>query len=200
MEQTKVSFANRFINIAWDLGPEVLRELSNKNYKRVGGIILKSATDEVVAFIRQNNQPLGEIVKNSADDLAVRALDLPQVNPAADLSVSTMGPTTIMLKLNGIEQKLTTEMAKLNRKFDFGIYAKFQAGLTLADNAFRMSKQSSRQTAANNAIALFLEAENFFLKLFDEEMEQQSLAAYPYLATLFLAYVSEHGAIWSWRK
>jgi hypothetical protein len=54
-----------------------------------------------------------------------------------------------------------------------------------------MSQASHRQTAAHNAINRFLEAEHHYLRLFDDEIERQSLAAYPYLGTLFLAYVSE---------
>lgn len=178
------------IDVTLMLNDEIAEGLAKGRYERVGGVIRKKTTKQVVAWLREALGPASE------GDVS-KPLDLSPIGSAAsilNLAVSTMGFAVVMSRLGVIEQELQQRQEILrwvDRKIDLSFYANFRAALDLANNAFMMSNLENRKMSAMQAINRFLEAEQHYKHLVDLELEQGSQFADEYLLTLVLAYIAE---------
>lgn len=111
-----------------------------------------------------------------------------------NLGISSIGLAVIAERLNTLEENLKQSqiiLNKINRKIDLGFYADFRTGLNLAANALRMEQYENRRSSAIEAISRLIKAQNIYLGLVNQEIEQQSQIINEYLLTLYLAYIAE---------
>ncbi|MCS6842459.1 MAG: hypothetical protein NZ699_10690 [Roseiflexus sp.] len=93
---------------------------------------------------------------------------------------------TIANDLNTIKQTLE----RIERKIDLAVDATtIRTALDLAHRAFEMRDQGNRRDHAHQAITKFLEAENYYRRLLDDEYDQGGWLIDPLLKTLILARV-----------
>ena len=172
------------------LPPHIMAGLTTGIYERVGGIIRDRKTKQIVVWLREANKtgkPVMSEILSLSSSVAASASVL-------NLAVSTMGFAVVLNRLGGIEQQLQQSQVILEAieyKIDLSFYAKFQAGLKLAMNAFTMENIKNRHASALQAIERFLEAEHFYTQLADKEITNGSQVADEYLSTLSLSYVTE---------
>lgn len=170
--------------------PEYIEQgLSNGIYERVGGVILKSNSKQIVTWLRETSEA-------GVPDLS-SVFSLSSVGAVAstlNLAVSTMGFIVVLNRLGIIEKRLEQSqevLQTIDQKIDLSFYANFRAALDLAINAFTMTNPETRRISAMQAINRFLEAEHHYAKLADMEIGSGGQAADEYLSTLCLAYVTE---------
>ena len=177
------------INAALHVPADIASGLARGIYERVGGVVRKANSKEVVAWLRETG--------NVNEAVRVGTSLLPQVAAASsvlNLAVSTMGFAVVLKRLNLVEKQLQQAQKTLNMidyKVDLSFYANFRAALDLAMNAFTMHNTENRKMSAMQAINRFLEAEHHYIKLADTEIDNGSQIADEYLSTLCLAYVTE---------
>jgi hypothetical protein len=167
----------------------IAQGISNGTYERVGGVVRKVGSKQVVAWLREayeTGQPdLSNILSLSS---------VGSVSSILNLAVSTMGFIIVQKRLGVIEQQLEQAqeiLQTIDYKIDLSFYANFRAALDLAINAFTMNNSETRKMSAMQAINRFLEAEHHYTKLTDMEIGNGSQVADEYLSTLCLAYVTE---------
>lgn len=174
------------IDVTFDIPPELAVGLASGKLERVGGVVRDSSTKQVKAWLRETGN---HIVSTSLTLSSVAA-----TASVLNLAVSTMGFAIVMDRLRVIERQLSQSQVMLEAvdyKIDLSFYAKFQAALQLALNAFTMEKADNRRASASQAIERFLEVEHFYTQLADREIANGSQVADDYLATLSLSYVTE---------
>jgi len=176
----------------------IKRGLDNKIYERVGGVIRKVGSKEVVTWLRDaprlTNSSVLATVNSAASTLNTALSTVSSVTGVLNLAVSTMGFALVLNRLKGIGQQLGQAqeiLQAIDYKIDLSFYANFQAALDLAMNTFTMANAESRNMSAMQAINRFLEAEHHYTKLADREIGNRSLVAYEYLVTLCLAFITE---------
>jgi hypothetical protein len=155
-------------------------------YERVGGVIQKCGSKQVVAWLREYD---GQKIISSVSGVPL----LPMVG-ALNLGVAAIGFAVINQRLIALEEQLKQSQAllqKINHKLDLSFYAKFKAALDLATNAISMVNPENRRQSALAAIARFREIEPIYLDFVDQELEARSPVAGKYLMTLALVYVAE---------
>ena len=170
------------IDTTFVLPPEITLGLATGKYKRYGGII-RNPKGQIIYHLR-------EIPTNHVDTLSTVA----NVSSILNLALSTMEFAVLLHRLNLIEKQIVTlqkTVHQIDMKFDLSFYANFRAAIDLAHNAFSMSKTENRKVSAMQAINRFLEAEQHYTQLADNEIEQTGLMMDKYLYTLSLAYISE---------
>ena len=170
------------IDTTFVLPPEITLGLATGKYKRYGGII-RNPKGQIIYHLR-------EIPTNHVDALSTVA----NVSSILNLALSTMEFAVLLHRLNLIEKRIVTlqkTVHQIDMKFDLSFYANFRAAIDLAHNAFSMSKTENRKVSAMQAINRFLEAEQHYTQLADNEIEQTGLMMDKYLYTLSLAYISE---------
>lgn len=157
-------------------------------YERVGGVVRDTASNEIVAWLREaveSGAPL------SADVLAAAA------NPnaaALNLALTGMGFAVVMKRLDAIQRRLRDVqqlLEAIDHKIDLSFYANFRAALDLAANSSSLANPEARRGSLLQAIGRFLEAEHHYKDLVDIELGNQTQVADEYLVTLCLAYVAE---------
>jgi hypothetical protein len=182
-----------------ELPMEIIEGLVKKDYERVGGLVLETASQCVMALIRGTGLTEGVDLSTALPSLppgvlvASQLAGLGQAAPLA-LSMASMEFKVVREKLQQIEKKLDqvqSLLAAAHYKLDLAFYANFQAALKLAQNAFIMQDIGNRQAMAREAIARFLEAEHYYSELCEKELTRGGHVATDLLFTLFLAYVSE---------
>lgn len=159
-------------------------------YERVGGVIRRIDNKQIVTWLRNIEvQTVDLSVLNKFGPL----LQLTAATSLLNLSVTAVGFAVVMQRLNTIERKLdaiSKALEEVNRKLDLSFYANFRAALELARSAFAMQDETNRRISATQSINRFLEAEHHYVGLLDMELEAGSLAIFPFLSTLILAYMS----------
>lgn len=177
------------INTALHVPANIASGLASGIYERVGGVVRKADSKEVVAWLRETGN-VNKVVK-------IGTSLLPQVAVASsvlNLAVTTMSFVVIQNRLNVVEKQLQQAqefLQAIDYKVDLSFYANFRAALDLAMNAFTMHNAENRKMSAMQAINRFLEAEHHYTKLADIEIDNGSQIADEYLSTLCLAYVTE---------
>jgi tetratricopeptide (TPR) repeat protein len=169
---------------------EIQQGLINGTLERVGGVVRKVDSKQVVAWLREiyennNNNELSNISNLLFANTAIGSLNL---------AVSSMSFVVVLKRLNNIIQKLEQTNQQLNTidyKIDLSFYSNFRAAIDLAQNAFTMTNIEVSKMSALQAINRFLEAEHYYSKLIDMEMDNGCLVANEYLSSLCLAYVTE---------
>jgi len=78
----------------------------------------------------------------------------------------------------------------MNRKIDLSFLANFRAALGQARSAFGMTDADNRRSSAHQAINRFMEAQQVYLGLLDEEFSKDGVFVYQYLSMLILSHVS----------
>jgi hypothetical protein len=157
-------------------------------YERVGGIVRDTASQEVVAWLREaveSGAPL------SADVLTAAAAPNAAV---LNLALTGMGFAVVMKRLDAIQRRLREAqqlLEAIDYKIDLSFYANFRAAIDLAANSASVANSEARRGSLLQAIGRFLEAEHHYKDLVDIELANQSQAADDYLVTLCLAYVTE---------
>ena len=177
------------IEVAFDIPEYIVQGISNGIYERVGGVVRKVGSKQVVIWLREAYQT-GEPALSNILSLS----SVGSVSSVLNLAVSTMGFIIVQKRLEVIEQQLEQAQEALQTidyKIDLSFYANFRAALDLAINAFTMSNSETRKMSAMQAINRFLEAEHHYTKLTDMEIGNGSQVADEYLSTLCLAYVTE---------
>ena len=173
------------VNATYQVSEEISVGLSNGNLERIGGVIRKTKTKEVVACIRETTPNISPVSK------------LLQIGASAsvlNLGVTMMGFAIVNQRLNELEQRLQQAqeiLNKINRKIDLGYYANFRASLDLAAKAITMKNAETRKSMAINAISDLRKADFIYTDYTDKELEQGSQIADEYLLTLLLAFVAE---------
>jgi len=175
--------------VAFQIPEHITQGISNGVYERVGGVVRKVGSKQVVTWLREAYQTGEPALSN--------ILSLSSVGTASsilNLAVSTMGFIVVQKRLGVIEQQLEQAqeiLQTIDYKIDLSFYANFRAALDLAINAFTMNNSETRKMSAMQAINRFLEAEYHYTKLTDIEIGNGSQVADEYLSTLCLAYVTE---------
>jgi len=175
--------------VAFQIPEHITQGISNGVYERVGGVVRKVGSKQVVTWLREAYQTGEPALSN--------ILSLSSVGTASsilNLAVSTMGFIVVQKRLGVIEQQLKQAqevLQTIDYKIDLSFYANFRAALDLAINAFTMNNSETRKMSAMQAINRFLEAEYHYTKLTDIEIGNGSQVADEYLSTLCLAYVTE---------
>jgi len=168
---------------------EIAQGLSKGIYERVGGVVRKTGSKQVVAWLREISEK-----SDSALSIVSGLSSVGAVSSILNLAVSTMGFIVVLKRLGVIEQQLDQAqevLRTIDYKIDLSFYANFRAALDLAFNAFTMTNSETRKISAMQAINRFLEAEHHYTKLTDIEIANGSQVADEYLSTLCLAYVTE---------
>jgi len=177
------------VNATFHIPEHITQGISNKIYERVGGVVVKAGSKQVVTWLREAQETGQTVLSNILSLSSVGA-----VSSILNLAVSTMGFIIVLKRLGVIEQQLeqAQEVLKtIDYKIDLSFYANFRAALDLAINAFTMTNSETRKMSAMQAINRFLEAEQHYTKLTDIEIGNGSQVADGYLSTLCLAYVTE---------
>lgn len=177
------------INVTMQIPDKIMQGLLNGTYERVGGVVRKTGSKQVVAWLREVQKAGEPLVSNILSLSSVGA-----VSSVLNLAVSTMGFIIVLKRLGGIEKRLEQAQETLKTidyKIDLSFYANFRAALDLTINAFTMTNSETRKMSAMQAINRFLEAEHHYTKLTDTEIGNGSQVADEYLSTLCLAYVTE---------
>lgn len=191
------------IEVAFQIPEYVAQGLLSGTYERVGGVIRKVKSKQVVAWLREayeTGEPgLSKVLSPSSVSTVSNTLNqtlssVSAVTGVLNLAVSTMGFIIVLNRLGVIEKQLGQAQEvfkKIDYKIDLSFYANFRAALDLAINAFTMSNSETRQMSAMQAINRFLEAEHHYTKLADVEIDNGSPVVDEYLSTLCLAYITE---------
>jgi len=177
------------VKATFQVPEHIAQGISNKIYERVGGVVRKVASKQVVAWLREGVETGEPGLSNILSLSSVGA-----VSSTLNLAVSTMGFIIILKRLGVIEQQLEQAqevLQAIDYKIDLSFYANFRAALDLAINAFTMTNSDTRKMSAMQAINRFLEAEHHYTKLTDIEIGNGSQVSDKYLSTLCLAYVTE---------
>lgn len=174
-----------------EIAGKIIAGLNAKILERVGGVIRRVDNKQVVAWLRtmSEGQPIDATVLSNLGPL----LQLNVATSVLNLAISAIGFAVVIKRLDAIEGQLatiSTILAGINRKLDLSFYANFRAALELARTAFGMREETNRRISATQAINRFLEAEQHYLGMLDNELQVGSPAVSPFLNTLFLAYVS----------
>lgn len=175
-----------------EIAGKIIAGLNTGIYERVGGIIRSSAgKKEVITWLRDmaEGQSIDATVLSKFGPL----LQLNAATSVLNLSITAIGFAVVLNRLKSIEDRLaiiSKELADINRKLDLSFYANFRSALELAHTAFGMRDNANRRISATQAINRFLEAEQNYLGMLDNELQFGSLAVSPFFSTLFLAYVS----------
>jgi len=190
------------LDVTLDVPEYVKSGLSNGSYERIGGVIRKTGSKNVVTWLRENAKKQAALSDSSVfssanavtSNVSNVVSNLSNVASILNLAVTTMGFALVLKRLGVIEQQLEQAQEVLqviDYKIDLSFYANFRAALDLACNAFSMNNPETRKMSAMQAINRFLEAEHHYTKLADKEIGNGSQVADEYLATLCLAYVTE---------
>jgi tetratricopeptide (TPR) repeat protein len=176
----------------------IVKGIADGTFERVGGVIRKVGTKQIVAWLREqesNNSTGNYLVElERSVQLTQGILQVTSAVSILNLGVSVIGFAVIAQRLKELEQRLQEAqklLNNINRKIDLSFYANFRAAIELATNAFTMTKTENRRSSALQAINRFLEAEHIYTEYTDIEIEQQSQIADEYLLTLSLAYLAE---------
>jgi len=177
------------VEATFHIPERIAQGISNKIFERVGGVVRKVGSKQVVAWLREVSETGESGLSNISSLSSVGA-----ASSILNLAVSTMGFIIVLKRLGVIEQQLEQAqevLQAINYKIDLSFYANFRAALDLAINAFTMTNSETRKMSAMQAINRFLEAEHHYIKLTDMEIGNGSQVADKYLSTLCLAYVTE---------
>lgn len=173
------------LKITTSLSDLLTRGLDTGALQRIGGVIQEVASGKIVAFVREH-------LKETATEL-VGFLGTGTGIGVLNLAVATMGFPMVLKRVNGIERRLqrTNELLhQINQKLDLGFFANFAAALSLAENAFAMRNPENRKAHAMEAINRLFEAEHYYTRLLDAQLNADAHAADAYLDTLCLAHVA----------
>ena len=174
------------VNLTFQIPKYIEQGLSNGSYERVGGVIRKANSKQVVTWLREGGEAV-QILESVLQNMGA-------VSSILNLAVSTMGFIVVLKRLGVIEQQLQQAqkvLQTIDYKIDLSFYANFRAALDLAMNAFTMTNAENRKMSAMHAINRFLEAEHHYTKITDIEISNGSQVADEYISTLCLAYVTE---------
>jgi hypothetical protein len=163
--------------------------LADKSLRLFGGVIRDAKTGQIVAHLREVSE-VGKQISSVLTGLSPYG----SVAGVLNLGVTTMGFAVVLRRLGIIEQQLQQAQEVLSLvgyKIDLSFYANLRAALDLATNAFTMANPENRKASAMQAINRFLEAEQHYMHLEDNELNRGSQVADEYLSTLTLAYVTE---------
>lgn len=174
-----------------EIAGKIIEGLNTRIYERVGGVIRRVDNKRIVTWLRDisDGQSIDPTVLSRLGPL----LQLNVATSVLNLSITAIGFAVVLMRLKSIEDRLaiiSKELANINRKLDLSFYANFRAALDLAHTAFIMRDDTNRRISATQAINRFLEAEQHYLGMLDNELQVCSPAVSPFLSTLFLAYVS----------
>ncbi|WP_449418137.1 lecithin retinol acyltransferase family protein [Phormidium nigroviride] len=130
------------VSATYQVSEDISAGLSNGSLERVGGVIRKTNTTQIVACVRETTPNISPVSK------------LLQIGASAsilNLGVTMMGFAIINHRLNELEQRLKQaqeDLNKINRKIDLGYYANFRAALDLAAKAITMKNPETRKSMA----------------------------------------------------
>jgi hypothetical protein len=164
--------------------------LASGLYERDGGVIRNAQNKEIITWLRSVSDDF-DPTKSPFGTLG----GLPQLTgvfSVLNLSITAIGFTLVMKRLNAVERHLSSiskALEGIGRKLDLGFCANFRAALELGRTAFAMTGEGNRQVAATQAINRFLESEHHYLGLIDFEFDEGAWAVSPLISSYFLASV-----------
>ncbi len=171
------------LETTFDLPLKIALGLKTGKYKRYGGII-RNSKGQIIAHLKEI--PL----KQTTDALTA----IGNISSVLNLAVSTMQFGVLLHRLNLIAKQISglqDTIQLIDSKIDLSFYANFRAALDLAHNAFTFTKLENRKISAMQAINRFLEAEQYYVKFADDEIEKGTSLAGKYLLTLSIAFIAE---------
>lgn len=156
--------------------PEYIAQgISNRIYERVGGVVRKVGSKQIVTWLREASEAGKPVVSDILSLSSVGA-----VASVLNLAVTTTSFIIVLKRLGVIEQQLEQAqevLQTIDYKVDLSFYANFRAAIDLANNAFTMNNSETRKMSAMQAINRFLEAEHHYTKLTDMEIGNGSQVA-----------------------
>lgn len=175
-----------------ELAQKIAAGLHSGAYELIGGVVRHAESKQVVAWLRQ------------VGDISPAALPIHQIGLLASqtliastslltLGVTAIGFALVTKRLDAIAKDLSTirqTLERIERKIDLSVDATtIRTALDLARGAFEMRDPGNRRDHAHQAITKFLEAENYYRRLLDDEYSQGGWRIAPLLKILILARV-----------
>lgn len=180
------------VTVTFAIADWIAKGLESGQFAQWGGVIREAATGKIVALLREVGTRITQVPRQV--QLAQGVLCVGSAVSVLNLGISVAGFVLISQRVGELEQRLKDAqeiLNKINRKIDIGYYANFKAALSLAANAFTMSRLENRERSALQAIDRLLESQHVYLDYTKTEISQKSQIADEYLLTLSLAYLAE---------
>ena len=178
------SFADREVvmanlSIDFEVPANILAGLSNGSLERVGGVVRDAHSKQVVAWLRDGTSAF------QGSENAIMQAVMCATNGGRYVG-ATLASSTMLLNvaLSGISlaalanrlDHLATEIASLKGEFDHDRRVRFQSALQDVRDVFNTDNAEFAQQAVRSAVKGLFEAQQHFLKDFDDAIQAKSPA------------------------
>lgn len=182
------------LSVNFDVPTNILHGLANGSLERIGGIIRDTQSKQVVAWLRDgaapgSENPIMHALMSAANGGRYAGMTLASSTMLLNVALSGVSLAVIAHRID----HLTTELAKLKGEFDHDRRVRFQSALQDARDVLDAENTEFAQQAVRSAVKGLFEAQQHFLKDFDDVMQakspalmqaQQTLTEAMYAATL----------------